>query len=112
MSNPNSKQVDVLCGNMKLMRSFDILAGYADLVKNVGFLEQEGKTVVILAVDKVPSLIISLEEAHLAKQEAKSVVAYLKNVLKMKVCMITGDNQHSALKVAKHLEIATDDVTY
>ena len=47
---------------------------------------------VILAVDKVPSLIISLEEAHLAKQEAKSVVAYLKNVLKMKVCMITGDN--------------------
>ena len=30
----------------------------------------------------------------------------------MKVCMITGDNKHSALKVAKHLNINVDNVTY
>lgn len=66
----------------------------------------------VLAVDKVPSLIISLEEAHLAKEEATYVVSYLKNVLKMKVCMITGDNKHSALKVAKHLDIDFENVTY
>jgi hypothetical protein len=30
-------------------------------------LEQEGKTVVSLAIDQVPQLIISLEETHIAK---------------------------------------------
>ena len=32
--------------------------------------------------------------------------------MKMKVCMITGDNKHSALKVAKHLNIQLENVTY
>jgi cation transport ATPase len=45
-----------------------------------------------LAVDGIPQLIITLEETHLAKQESKEVVNYLKNVLKLKVKMITGDN--------------------
>ena len=30
----------------------------------------------------------------------------------MKVCMITGDNKHSALKVAKYLNIDPKNVTY
>jgi P-type E1-E2 ATPase len=30
----------------------------------------------------------------------------------MKVCMITGDNQHSATKVALHLNILMENVTY
>ena len=55
---------------------------------------------------------MSLEEAHLAKPESKKVVSYLQNVLGMRVCMITGDNKHSALKVAKHLGIDFKDVTY
>lgn len=32
--------------------------------------------------------------------------------MNMKVCMITGDNKHSALKVAKHLSIPAENVTY
>lgn len=32
--------------------------------------------------------------------------------MKMKVCMITGDNKYSALRVAKHLGIAIENVTY
>ena len=30
----------------------------------------------------------------------------------MKVYMITGDNKHSALKVAKHVSIEAENVTY
>jgi len=56
------------------MNAFKILDKYPDLVKNINYLEEEGKTVVILAVNDYPSLILSLEETHLAKPEAKHVV--------------------------------------
>jgi cation transport ATPase len=57
-------------------------------------------------------LIITLEETHLAKIESKEVVHYLKNNLKLKVKMITGDNKHAAYKVARHVGIEQEDVTY
>lgn len=60
----------------------------------------------------MPQLIVSLEEAHTAKLEAKEVVNYLRNVLKLRIAMITGDNQHAAYKVARHLGIDTKDVVY
>lgn len=97
---------------MKLMNHYNILDNLPDLSKNIGYLEEEGKTVVILAIDNFPQLIISLEEAHLAKDESKPVVDYLTNKMGMRVCMITGDNKHSALKVAKYLNIAEENVTY
>jgi len=83
-----------------------------DLRMNIGALEQEGKTVVCLVVDKTPRLLISLEEKHLTKDEAQPVVNYMRNVMKVKVAMITGDNKHTAYKVANHLSIPTDLVTY
>lgn len=43
---------------------------------------------------------------------ANFVVNYLRDDMNMRVCMITGDNKYSALKVAKHLGIPTDNVTY
>lgn len=57
-------------------------------------------------------MIISLEETHIAKAESKEVVSYLRNNLKLKVAMITGDNQHAAMKVARYLGIDPNDVTY
>jgi P-type E1-E2 ATPase len=73
--------------------------------QNMQSLEREGKTVVCLAIDQMPRLLISLEEAHLTKKEAHAVVTYLRSQLKMKICMITGDNKHAALKVARYLDI-------
>ena len=81
-------------------------------MRNVELLEQEGMTVVLLAINRVPQLIISLEETHLVKPESKEVVNYLKRVMKMRVAMITGDNQHAAYKVARHLGIEKEDVIY
>ena len=55
---------------------------------------------------------MSLEETHIAKKESKAVINYLKHKLNLRVCMITGDNKHSAYKVAKYLGIEKKDVTY
>ena len=60
----------------------------------------------------MPRLLISLEEAHLTKPESLGVVQYLREVMKMKVAMITGDNEHAAMKVARHLDIPTENVSY
>jgi cation transport ATPase len=68
--------------------------------------------VVTLAIDHTPQLILSMEEAHLAKTESKDVIHYLRNKLGMRVAMITGDNQHAAYKVARYLGIDTHDVVY
>lgn len=65
----------------------------------------------MLVIDSVPSLIVSLEEAHLSKPEAKLVVNFLKT-MGMQVCMITGDNKHAAYKVSNHLGIAKENVSY
>lgn len=57
-------------------------------------------------------MIISLQETHLSKPESVEVVNFLKNNLKLKVKMITGDNKHAAFKVARHVGIAYEDVVY
>ena len=46
-----------------------------------------------------------MEEAHISKPESKEVVNYLRNILGLRVCMITGDNKHAAYKVARYLGI-------
>ena len=65
-----------------------------------------------MVIDGIPRLLISLEESHLTKPEAPAVVTYLRDVMKMRIAMITGDNKHTAEKVAKFLEIPMKDVTY
>jgi Cu+-exporting ATPase len=69
-------------------------------------------TVVTLAVNGIPQLIITMEEAHIAKPESKEVVRYLRERMGMRVAMITGDNQHAAYKVARYLGIDIQDVIY
>jgi P-type Cu+ transporter len=75
------------------------------LAENIEELESEGKTVAILCVNKVPRLLFSMEEEHLAKTDAKKVVHYLTQTLGLKVMMVTGDNQYAAQKVASFLGI-------
>lgn len=64
-------------------------------------------TVVSMCVSGVPQIILTLEEMHIAKPESREVVDYLRNILKMRVAMITGDNKHAAFKVARYLGIST-----
>ena len=64
----------------------------SEIAKNLDLLEQEGLTVVTLSMNGLPQMIISLEEQHVAKPESREVVQYLRQVLKVRVAMITGDN--------------------
>jgi len=64
-------------------------------------------TVVSMCVGSIPQIILTLEEMHIAKPESREVVDYLRNTLKMRVAMITGDNKHAAFKVARYLGIST-----
>jgi P-type E1-E2 ATPase len=68
-------------------------------------LEMEGKTVVQLSINEVVVMIYGLEEEHLVKPEALAVLEKLRN-MKMHIHMITGDNKHSAFKIADHCKIS------
>lgn len=94
------EKMKVLCGNDKLMERYEVDLDFNNFKLNMQSLEREGKTVVCMVIDNVPRLLISLEEAHLAKPEALAVVTYMRDVMKLKVAMITGDNKHAAMKVA------------
>ena len=83
------------------MEKFGVDLDQNQIRENIASLEQEGKTVICLAIGKTPRLIISLEEEHTSKEEAKAAVSYMKHVLKLKVGMITGDNRHTAVRVAE-----------
>lgn len=76
-----------------------------DLDANIQSLESEGNTVVCLAINQTPRLVLSLEENYPAKNEARKVIRYLSQVLGIKIAMLTGDNMSSAHKVANFLKI-------
>ena len=52
------------------MNNYKILEKYPDLNNNVRLLEEQGKTVIILAINLIPQLILSLEETHTSKPES------------------------------------------
>lgn len=72
-------QFRVHCGNDKLMDRYNVRMDVNQFRMNMQALEMQGKTVVCLAIDKTPRLLISLEESHLAKDEAKPVLDYMRN---------------------------------
>jgi len=94
------------------MERFEIDLDFNNFRMNMQSLEQEGKTVVCLVINKTPRLLISMEEVNLAKPEALAVVTYLREVMKLKIAMITGDNEHAAMKVARYLNIPSSNVTF
>lgn len=46
--------IEVLCGNTKLLNHFNVLMEYPELQRNITYMEEEGKTVVTLVIDRVP----------------------------------------------------------
>lgn len=110
--NTRTGEFRVCCGNDKLMERFNVNLDTNNFRENMQALESSGKTVVCLAVNNIPRVLISLEEKHLSKEEAKPVLDYMRTKMGLKVAMITGDNKHTALRVAKYLNIPEENVTY
>ncbi len=90
----------ILLGNRTLMKSHKI--SFASHDDKVVALENEGKTVMLLAVDK--KLLGLIAVADTLKENSKRAINKLKQMGKS-VYMITGDNKRTADAIAKQLGI-------
>jgi Cu+-exporting ATPase len=90
----------VYLGNRKLMADYKIdTTGLEDKLQA---LENEGKTVVILAADKEPIGAIAI--ADLPKESSKEAIGLLERT-GIETYMISGDNKRTAEAIAKQLGI-------
>ncbi len=85
-------------GNRQMMEQME----YTKLEKLAGRLQQEGKTVVYIAIDSRPAGIIAV--ADTLRDNAVRVIADLKG-LGLRTAMITGDHREAALFIAGQLGI-------
>src|SRR3989475_10164121 len=93
---------EILLGNQELMSKFSVpVEAYSDKVTD---LQDQGKTVSLLAVDRQPVALLGLAET-LKESPAPTVKAFMK--MGMKVCRLTGDNERTAKAIATTLGIDT-----
>jgi len=90
----------VLLGNRRLMDKEKI--EYKEMIKNIEQLEEEGKTVMLLAQNKEVIGLIAV--ADVIKSTAKDTVSAL-HKKGIKTFMITGDNLRTAEAIAKQIGI-------
>lgn len=91
---------EVLLGNPELMRKFSVpVQAYSE---RMGELQNQGKTVTFLAVDRQPSAMIGL--ADTVKESSVRAVTALKK-MGLEVVMLTGDNERTAKTIAQALGI-------
>ncbi|MCX6817467.1 MAG: heavy metal translocating P-type ATPase [Candidatus Aenigmarchaeota archaeon] len=90
----------ILLGTRKLMRSSDV--NIASIEKDIKALEEQGKTVMILCVNKKIAGLIAV--ADVIKANAKETVRMLE-ASGTEVFMITGDNNTTATAIAKQAGI-------
>jgi P-type Cu+ transporter len=95
----DSKQVAL--GNRMLMQDYSI--SIQSFEEKIGQLENEGKTVILLAVDK--KLVGLIAVADTLKDQAVSAVAQLQK-MGIQTVMITGDNQRTARAIAEKVGIS------
>jgi len=94
------KKQKVSFGNRKLMEKEGIKVGEEN--QKIEALEEEGKTVMMLSVDKKLAGLIAV--ADVVKESAKNAIEELSK-LGVEVAMITGDNKRTAAAIAKKLGI-------
>jgi len=90
----------VLLGNRKLLREQTVEIG--EVLPEVERLEQEGKTVMFVAVDRQLAGLVAV--ADTVKASAKEAVAELKR-MGITIYMITGDNQRTANAIARQVGV-------
>jgi Cu+-exporting ATPase len=89
-----------ILGNRKLMTQYNV--DLSSVEAGVSKLEEEGKTVMILANDKKPLGVIGL--ADTLKDDSAETIIELKR-MKIEVVMLTGDNMRTAKAMAAKLGI-------
>ncbi len=93
---------EILLGNQELMSKFSIpVEEYSDRMTD---LQDQGKTVSLLAVDRQPVALVGL--ADTVKESSAPTVKALKK-MGLNVVMLTGDNERTAKAIAQILGIDT-----
>ncbi len=91
---------EILLGNKKLMEEAKINIEEAN--ETISKFEEEGKTVMILVVNRKLAGVLAVMDT--IKNEAFEVIKQLKN-MKLKVAMLTGDNEKTAKAIAEQIGI-------
>ncbi len=91
---------DILVGNQKLMEDFKI--SFSDLMGDMGKLEDEAKTVMLVAVDGKPAGIIAV--ADTLKEDSREAIKELEN-MGITTVMLTGDNKRTGDAIGKKVGI-------
>ena len=97
----NNQETDILLGNRRLITENNIEISQKESLE-IERLENNGKTTVLLAVDKKLAGVIAI--ADTLKENSKQAVLLLQKSGK-KVAMITGDNKRAATAIAKEIGI-------
>ncbi|EJS71988.1 copper-translocating P-type ATPase [Bacillus wiedmannii] len=90
----------LLVGTRRLMKKFDI--DIEEVSKSMEELEREGKTAMLIAINKEYAGIVAV--ADTVKDTSKAAIARLKK-MGLDVVMITGDNTQTAQAIAKQVGI-------
>ena len=91
---------EVLLDNLELMSKFSVPVGaYSE---RIGDLQDQGKTISLLAVDRQPAAMIGL--ADTVKESSAPTVKALKR-MGLDIVMLTGDNERTAKAIAQTLGI-------
>ena len=90
----------IILGNRKLMAQFEV--DLSSVEAGVSNLEEDGKTVMVLANDKEPIGVIGLSDT--LKDDSLETIAELKRE-KIQVVMLTGDNMRTAKAMGAKLGI-------
>lgn len=90
----------LLIGTRRLMKKFNI--NIEEVSKSMEALEREGKTAMLIAIDKEYAGIVAV--ADTVKDTSKAAIARLKK-MGLDVVMITGDNTQTAQAIAKQVGI-------
>jgi len=93
--------VEVIIGNRKLFSEKNI--DYTEETdKKISQLENQGKTVILIAIDSIINGIIAI--ADTLKETTANTIKTLKN-MNLNVVMITGDNARTAIAIAQQIGI-------
>ncbi|HDR7719216.1 MULTISPECIES: heavy metal translocating P-type ATPase [Bacillus cereus group] len=94
------EEKQLLIGTRRLMKKFDI--DIEEVSKSMEALEREGKTAMLIAIDKEYAGIVAV--ADTVKDTSKAAIGRLKK-MGLDVVMITGDNTQTAQAIAKQVGI-------
>jgi len=97
------KEREILLGNRRLMRDHELQIG--EIESKLQSLEEEGKTAMLVAVDKRLAGIVAV--ADTLKKTTAETIKRLQD-MGIEVLMLTGDNRRTANAIAKKLGV--DDV--